>query len=134
MIQSTNKSLRAVIIVVVLLVGAASLSFAEYDGDHVVRVMRNNVVLMGAIGDAAEAENWFLAAEKLFELAQGMMGILLYDPPRGSKADWTATITEFIDTAFMGIGACGARDAEALGATIGRLWQLNGQGHGAHRG
>ena len=62
-----------------------------------------------------------------------MMGILPYDPPRGSKADWDATITEFINTAFLGIGACGAQDREGLEAAMGKLWQLNGEGHGAHR-
>jgi len=133
MIQLTKRSLRAIVIVVVLFVGGATLSFAEYDQDHVVRVMRNNVALMGAIGGAAEAEDWFLAAEKLYELAEGMMGVLPYDPPRGTKSNWDATISAFISTAFIGIGACGAQDAEALGSAIGRLWQLNGQGHGAHQ-
>jgi hypothetical protein len=131
--HSVARRLRAVIIMVVFLVGASAIAFAEYDQEHVVQVMRNNGALVGAIRGAAEAEDWFLAAQKLYELADGMLAILPYTPPRGDKEEWDATMTEFIRTAFIGIGAAGAMDGDALGAAVGRLFELNRQGHGDHK-
>ena len=133
MIRRTKKIARMAIIMTVLLVGVSSLIYAEYNRDRVVEVMRNNVALLGATGKAAQSEEWELAAQKLFELAQGMIDIRRFDPPRGSKEDWEGTMTEVINAAFIGIGACGTRDADALQASIGTLRQLNRQGHGDHK-
>lgn len=125
---------RTIITALVLLFGFVGLASAEeYDQEQVVEVMRNNRVLMGEITEAAAEENWFLSAVKLFELAEGMMGILPFEPPRGEEEHWEETLTDFINTAFIGIGACGARDAETLQASIGALWQLNGEGHSEHK-
>ena len=125
---------RNLIITFVLLIGFAGMAFAEeYDQEHVVEVRRNNMMLMGEIGEAAAAEEWFQAAFKLFELAEGMYGLIMYEPPRGPEEDWQETLTEFVNTAFIGIGACGTRDAEALQASIDTLRQLNRQGHGDHK-
>ena len=125
---------RTVIIALALLFGFVGLASAEeYDQEHVVGVMRNNMVLMGEIGEAAAEEDWFQAAFKLFELAEGMYGIIMFEPPRGEEEGWQDTLTEFVNTAFIGIGACGARDSGALQESIDKLRQLNRQGHGDHK-
>jgi len=129
----SKKIIRILILSVVLLVGISSLVSAEYDRDRVVEVMRNNVALLGAIGEAAQADDWETAAKKLFELAEGMIDIRRFDPPRGTKRDWDATMTEVVSAAYIGIGACGARDADGLQQAITQLRQLNRQGHGAHK-
>ena len=129
-----SVSIRKVLVLAlfITLVSSASL-FAEYNQDHVVQVMGNNVALMGEINGAVKAEDWVLAAQKLFAIAEGMLGIMVYDPPRGSKADWDATMAAFVDAAYIGIGACGAKDADALQKAVTTLRQLNRQGHGAHK-
>jgi len=129
-----SVSIRKVLVLALFITVFASASlFAEYDQDHVVRVMRDNVGLMGEINGAAQAEDWVLAAQKLFALSEGMLDIMVYDPPRGSKADWDTTMMAFVNAAYIGIGACGAQDAEALQKAVGTLRQLNRQGHGAHK-
>jgi hypothetical protein len=47
----------AVVTLVMVLLGSVS-AFAEYNQEHVVRVMRDNVALMGEIREAAAAEDW----------------------------------------------------------------------------
>lgn len=133
MFYVSKKIARTAIISLLLVIGISFFVFAEYDRDRVVQVMRNNVALMGAIGDAAKSENWELAAQKLFELAEGMIDVRQFDPPRGSKEDWDDTMTQFVSAAYRGIGACGARDSDGLQEAIGQLLQLNRQGHGAHK-
>ena len=88
---------------------------------------------MGEIGKAAEAEDWIGAAFGLFAIAEGMFDIMVYEPPRGSKADWDATMLEFVYAAFRGIGAAGVQDGDALKEEIAKLRGLNRQGHGAHK-
>jgi hypothetical protein len=130
---SRNKNAKVTVIIVALMSMILVSGFAEYDKDHVVKVMRDNVSLMGEIGAAAGAEDWVMAAQKLYAIADGMVGVMNYDPPRGSKADWTATMGEFVFAAYRGIGACGAKDSEALQESIAELRTLNRQGHGTHK-
>ena len=130
---STYRKARVAVLITALMSMVSVLAFAEVDRDVVVAVMRGNVTLMGEIGEAAAAEDWVLAAQKLFAIAEGMVGVMKYDPPRGSKEDFVATIGEFVFAAYRGIGACGAQDAEALQESIAELRALNRQGHGAHK-
>lgn len=115
--------------VALLMLLMPALAFAEYDRDLVVDVMRNNVAYLGETREAAENGDYFAAAESLFAMASGMKQIMEFTPPRGEQEDFAATIREFINTAYMGIGACGEEDAEALGTAIAKLRQLNQQGH-----
>ena len=128
-----RRKIKVTAVVLVLLAFVSISAFAEYNRDHVVGVMRGNLALIGEIGAAADAKDWVLAAQKLFAISDGMVGIKVYDPPRGSKADWVATIDEFVFTAYMGIGACGANDVDALKASIAKLRALNKEGHTDHK-
>ena len=129
----TKRIARVVMVAGILLMAASAFAFAEYDRDRVVQVMRENVGLMGEISEAAEAEDWELAAFKLFDIARGMIDIRRFDPPRGSKREWEATMNEFVNAAFIGIGACGEQDSEGLQMAITKLRQLNREGHGDHK-
>ena len=132
MLKNRKEAKVALIALAAVLVVSAS-AYAEYDQQHVVGVMRNNITLMGEINAAATAEDWVLAAQKLYAIADGMYTISKYDPPRGSKADWEATMGAFVNAAFVGIGACGVQDADGLQSAIAKLKGLNRQGHGAHK-
>ena len=132
MFRSKMKIRVALIMLVLVLLGSVS-AFAEYDQAKVVAVMRGNLGYIGEISSAAAAEEWVLAAQNLFAISEGMLGIMVYDPPRGTKADWDATLMEFVKTAYLGIGACGAQDVEALQEVIAKLKGLNRQGHGDHK-
>ena len=130
--KSSRKLVKSLAVLLILF-GVSSFVFADYDKEQVVKVMRGNLGFMGAIGEAAEAEDWIVAAQNLFLIAEGMVSILPYTPPRGDKADWDNTMNAFISAAYIGIGAAGARDKDALMEAIGELRQLNRQGHGEHK-
>ena len=123
--------------ILVLLVTALLLTsiqgFAEYNKQNVVKVMRGNMKLMGQIKKAAKASDFFVAAEHLWTIAEGMKSISQYDPRKGAKSAWDNTMEEFILTAYKGIGACGRSNLDGLNEAVARLAALNKQGHGAHK-
>ena len=93
----------------------------------------SNVALMREIGNAAKTEDFQAAGESLMKLAQGMISIQNYSPNRGSQASWDSTFEAFINAAFRGIGACGARDIDGLNTALRELGSLNKEGHRAHK-
>ena len=127
------KRLSLFVFGVLLFVLVSSGVFAEYDRQKVVEVMRNNVALMGKAGKAAKAANFHEAAEYLIELAQGMLEIADFTPPKGFKADWDGTNDVFLKAVYKGIGACGNEDTNALNSALKELQRLSSQGHRDHR-
>ena len=69
----------------------------------------------------------------MMEMAKGMESIKAFQPYRGTAESWQASIQEVIDTAFLAVGACGSRDDMKIQQYLGRLWELNKEGHGAHK-
>ena len=126
-----KRHLLLIAITVLLLVSVQS--FAEYDKGLVVKTMRDNLKLMGEIKKAAAAEKFLEAADHLWAIAQGMRAIRKFDPPRGDKGQWDATMESFISAAYRGIGACGRKNIDGLNEAVTELSALNKQGHGAHK-
>lgn len=124
-----NKRLYTVAAVIVLLLIAPQL-FAQYDQEAVVAVMRNSYRLIGEINGAADSGQFYTAAVKLMELAEGFKTLEQTPPPRGSRAEWGRIHNDLIDAAFRGIGACGRGDGKALKAEISTIMALNQEGHG----
>ena len=117
---------------VVLMVFATQV-FAEYDKDMVVKVMKSNGKAMGELKKAAEDKDFFMAAEKLMEVAKNMKSLEKMNPTKGSKEDWDKNHGTLIKATFKGIGACGDEDAEALNTYIGEIGALIKEGHGMFR-
>ena len=117
----------------VVLVLFATQVFAEYDKDMVVKVMKSNGAAMGDLKKAAEGGEFFMAAEKLMEIAKNMKSLEKMTPTKGSKEDWDKNHGALIKAAFKGIGACGDEDAEALNKYIGEIGALIKEGHGMFR-
>lgn len=123
------KFVRVAAVVVILATMAGVSAFAEYDRNAVVQVMRNNVQLMRQVRSASNENDFYLAAQKLMELANGMIGIIKFTPRRGEKTAWDDTMDQFVSAAFQGIGACGEKDKQKLDQAIARLQELNRAGH-----
>ena len=51
------------------------------------------------------------------------------DPPKGSQEDWVKIWNSFQDKAFIGIGACGERDAAKVLKALDDLVAVNKIGH-----
>ena len=124
-----KKRFILTVCLVVLMVFATQV-FAEYDKDMVVKVMKSNGAAMGDLKKAAEDGEFFMAAEKLMEIAKNMKSLDAVTPTKGSKKDWDKNHGAIIKAAFKGIGACGDEDAEALNKYIGEIGGLIKEGHG----
>ncbi len=107
--------------------------FAEYNRDLVRQVMRNNAMLPGKIKTAAKNKDFYGAAFALIDMAHGMYKIKDFTPRKGYPSRWTDAIERFIDTALMGIGACGEKDIDGLNKAIAGLVALNREGHRTFR-
>ncbi|MCK5673940.1 MAG: hypothetical protein KAH95_11225 [Spirochaetales bacterium] len=127
------RNRRVVFLVLIISLIASFSAFAEYDGNNVKNVMRANIQLMGNIGKAIETEDFEAAADSLMELAQGMISIRDYSPNRGTQDSWDDIFDGFINTAFIGIGACGTKDIDLLEEAFGELRKFNSDGHSAHK-
>ena len=125
---------RIIGIVALMLVIAVGSGFAiEYDSEVVVGAMRNNLQQLQAIGAGIEEGDYVAIATAFFSLAEGMTHVLPMDPPRGEEEHWTATIKTVIDTAFLGVGACGAHYDAGIQDAFQKLRGLSQEGHMAHR-
>jgi hypothetical protein len=125
-----KKRVHLIVAAVILLLVTPQL-FAQYDRDTVVAVMRNNVKLLGAINSAVNSEDFYTAAVKLMELAEGHKTLEQMPPPRGSRAEWKRMQVELIDAAFRAIGACAERDAKAVQGEVSKIIALRNEGHGS---
>ena len=124
--------IRPLLFVALILVGAFAFGEA-YNREVVVPVMQNNLAQIRAIGAGLEAMDYFALGKSFFSIADGMMKVLPMEPPKGEEAHWTATLTEVINVAYLGVGACGARYAAGVQDAFDRLRALMQEGHGAHR-
>ena len=108
---------------------AATQAHADYDKAAVSGVMKTNAALMGEISKAAEAKDFYAAAEKLMELAKGMKSLEAMTPENGKKEEWDKNHHALIKAAFKGIGACGDENIDELNAAIGAIGGLIKEGH-----
>lgn len=128
--------MKKVMILVSMLALVAGFAFAQeqpYDKATTVKVMRDNVALLGQINTAASKSDFQGAAEKLMLMGLGMSKLLPMAPPKGTKEDWVASVRAFLDAVYKGIGACGVRDQAALNAAVRELRTLNGSSHAAFK-
>jgi len=91
--------------------------------------MRANQARIDVVKTAVANNDFFKAGQAFFEyatLAARMQGM---DPHKGSKGDWVRIWNLFQDKAFLGIGACGERDAAKVLKALDELVAVNKIGH-----
>ncbi|MFA6505464.1 MAG: hypothetical protein WCT14_05160 [Treponemataceae bacterium] len=124
----------SLLLVVLFIVGLSAAVFAEpYDKAATVAAMRANVARIGAIKKAVAAEDFFSAGKAFFDYGVEAAAMRKMDPPKGSQEEWTKIWAAFQDKAFVGVGACGERDAAKALKTLDELVALNKVGHPAFR-
>ena len=94
-----------------------------------VAAMRANQARIGVIKAAVAANDFFAAGQAFFDYAREAAEMRKMDPPKGSKDDWIGVWSSFQDKAFMGIGACGERDAAKVLKALDDLVAVNKVGH-----
>ncbi len=127
--------MRKTVFLAALFILVSGFIFAQDSYDHgtAVTVMRGNASLIVQISAAAEKNNFSGAAQNLMLMAQGMNKLLVMAPPKGSLEDWRKTLGAFVNTAYKGIGACGAQDAALLNAAVADLKAYMKAGHAEFR-
>jgi len=104
--------------------------FAEpYNKDAVVSAMRANQARIGVVKSAVANNDFFKAGQAFFDYASEAAQMRAMDPPKGSKDDWVRLWNLFQDKAFLGIGACGERDAAKVLKALDELVAVNKLGH-----
>jgi hypothetical protein len=105
-------------------------AYADYDSSAVKAIMKNNVGALNMLKKAVN-ESDFKSAGKAFEtFANNMKPLLQMTPPHGSKADWDASINEFIATAQTGAKVSGESDIEKVKKALNDLQTIMKKGHG----
>lgn len=117
-------------VALVLLVALPLAAFAgPYDKDFVVTGMRANQARIGIVKTAVANQDFFAAAQAFFDYAKLAAELQKMDPPKGSKDDWVKLWNMFQDRAFLGVGACGERDAAKVLKALDDLVAVNKIGH-----
>lgn len=75
------------------------------------------------------AKDYFGTAEKFMDIAEMFKSLETVIPDNGDKANWDRIHQSMINTAFMGIGACGAKDDKTIGKAIESLAKYKEKGH-----
>lgn len=114
---------------ILIFVLSAAVSFAQYNKDAVVTVMRENASLMGELQGAAKKGDFFTAAEKLMGIAKNMKSLETITPKKGGKSEWDRIHGDLIKAAFRGIGACGDEDRKKLESSIAEIERFIKTGH-----
>ena len=114
----------------ILLVMIPISAFSEpYDKDAVVLAMRANQARIGVIKTAVANNDFFKAGQAFFDYASQAARMQAMDPPKGSRDDWVRLWNLFQDKAFLGIGACGERDAAKVLKALDEVVAVNKIGH-----
>jgi hypothetical protein len=119
---------------IVLLVGLPlALSADAYDKAAVVENMHSNAARITVIKNAIAAGDFFAAGSAFFAYGSEAASMKMMDPPKGSKDQWVKIWTDFQEKAFMGVGACGERDAEKSLKILDEIVALSRVGHPSFR-
>jgi len=124
-----NTLRKAALVLFLATIAAATITAQNYDKDTVVKVMRQNVTLLGEIKAALGKGDFFAAGQAFWKFAENMESIRKFTPAKGSKAEWDTVIGEFVFIAMKGVGAAGEKDSVKAGLLLGELQALNKKGH-----
>ena len=115
---------------VVMVTVCVTQAFAEYDQALVSKAMGSNMANLLAVKKAAREGNFFLAAEKLMEIAKTIKSLDAVTPLKGAKKDWDRMHKTVIQTIFKTIELCGEEDAKKLNTYLNEIDTLIQRGHG----
>ena len=92
-------------------------------------VMQKLPAAMKELQTKSAAKDYFGAAEKFMDIARLFKSLEKVVPANGNKAKWDNIHQAFINTAFKGIGACGAKDDDDIKKAISDLGKYKDEGH-----
>ena len=121
------------ILPVLLLVSAIVFGSAAVAADNnlivIQPVMQKLPAAMQDLQAKSAAKDYFGAAEKFMDIARLFKSLENVVPTNGDKAKWDQTHQALINSAFKGIGACGAKDDDDIKKAISDLAKYKDEGH-----
>jgi len=105
------------------------MAIAVYDGAQVKTSMEKAGRLFTDLKVKVASKDYYAAAERFMDIAKLFKDLDSVTPPEGSKEQWDSIHDALINSAFKGIGACGAKDDIAIQQAIGELIKLRDEGH-----
>lgn len=123
---------------VTLLTVLATLAFAAdplpYDSAAVKDIMHSNLATLGAVGKAITASDWNAVADGFIQYSLNAKKALTFAPPKGDIGEWQRLWNDFLSAAYQGVGAAGAKDAEAAKKFLDQITGDRNQGHPQFKG
>jgi hypothetical protein len=105
------------------------MAIAVYDGAQVKTSMEKVGQLFTDLKVKVASKDYYAAAEKFMDIAKLFKNLDSATPPEGSKEQWDSIHDALINSAFKGIGACGAKDDIAIKQAMGEMIKLRDEGH-----
>ncbi|HEY9160966.1 MAG TPA: hypothetical protein VIS94_07770 [Desulfomonilia bacterium] len=125
--------MKRAIIAVLLFVLVSSFGQAATAADNnlsvIQPVMQKMPAAMKVLQDKFTAKDYFGTAEKFMDIAGMFKSLESVIPDNGDKANWDRIHQSMINTAFMGIGACGTKDDKTIAQAIEKLGKYKEEGH-----
>jgi hypothetical protein len=121
------------ILPVMLLVSAVLFSSAAVAADKnlsvIQPVMQKLPAAMQELQAKSAAKDYFGTAEKFMDIARLFKSLENAVPASGDKEKWNQVHQALINSAFKGIGACGAKDDDDIKKAISELAKYKDEGH-----
>jgi hypothetical protein len=131
--KKEDNYMKRNILPVLLLVSAIVLGSAAVAADNnlavIQPVMQKLPAAMQDLQAKSAAKDYFGTAEIFMDIAKLFKSLQVIVPANGDKANWDKIHQAMINTAFKGIGACGAKDDDDIKKAISDLAKYKDEGH-----
>lgn len=124
-----KRNILPVLLLVSAFVFGSAAMAAESSLSVIQPVMQKLPVAMKDLQDKSAAKDYFGTAEKFMDIARLFKQLENAVPASGDKAKWNQIHQASINSAFKGIGACGAKDDDGIKKAISDLSKYKGEGH-----
>ncbi|MBN2737335.1 MAG: hypothetical protein JXR70_10165 [Spirochaetales bacterium] len=102
---------------------------SENKNINIGQTMRNMMNTFININQSFKANDYFETSEGLMDLAKLVKPLTKINPPKGSKEQWNTFLNELIKNCFLAIGAAADENSEAIKKYLGRISEIQKQGH-----
>jgi hypothetical protein len=120
--------LPVLLLVSAIVCGSAAMA-ADSSLSVIQPVMQKLPAAMKDLQDKSAAKDYFGTAEKFMDIARLFKQLENAFPPGGDKAKWNQIHQALINSAFKGIGACGAKDDDDIKKALSDLAKYKSEGH-----
>jgi hypothetical protein len=124
-----RKKVFTFLVLMVFVFSLTQTAIAAYDGAQVKTSMETIGRLFKDLNTKVASKDYYAAAERFMDIAKFFKNLDSVTPPGGSQEQWESIHGALINSAFKGIGACGAKDDMAIKQSMGEMIKFRNEGH-----